>query len=57
MLELKALCFKSSVFFKKVFDNLQSLQTYNLQATIYNLQPRIIFNLHSTIGFCKLIIL
>ena len=29
-------------FFKKVFDNLQSLQTYNLQATTYNLQPRFI---------------
>ena len=38
MLELKALCFKSSVFFFfLVFDNLQSLQTYNLQATTYNL--------------------
>ena len=27
---------------EKVFDNLQSLQTYNLQATTYNLQPRFI---------------
>ena len=27
--------------FKNVFDNLQSLQTYNLQATTCNLQPRI----------------